>query len=214
MKNKNLIFNLLLAIMLLTTITACDKDDNGGDARNIQSFQFMIKFESPIGTNVLDSLGIQHMNNSIVGYNLGDLSVNWKNKENNLNPKWSIPDLWWCKTTEEYGSLNPNFSYKGVGTVLCLMLTDINVSERGYPEPEEEYTITLKSKKIFGNDSPHTIKYYVHIGGCLYNAKKCEVDGKDYPIIGPNTNNYLQGQMHLENVLVVFKVNPSQQNNQ
>ncbi len=209
MKKSNIILKLLLATMLLPTIASCDKENNGSDAVNVDGFEILVRFESPIGTNILDSLGVQHMNNSISDYKLDDLVVNWRNKENNLNYHWSKPELAWFKTEDWAGSSNPNFSFKGIGTVLDMTLTDINISDRDSPKADEEYTITLKSKKIFGNDDPHTIKYYVHIngGGCGYAAKKCEVDGKTYPIIGPFSNLHPQWGMQLTKVLVVFKVN-------
>lgn len=206
----------MLAIMLLPTIAACDKDNNGSDAMHVDVFDVLVRFESPIGTNILDSLGVQHMKDRISDYKLDDLTINWKNKENNLNQHWSKPRLAWLKTEDWFGSNNPNFSFKGIGTVLDMGLTDINISDSDYPKADEVYTITLKSKKIFGNDTPHTIKYYVHIngGGCGYDAKKCEVDGKDYPIIGPFSNLHPEWGMQLAKVLVVFKVNPSLKNNQ
>lgn len=202
--------------MLLPTIAACDKDNNGSDAMHVDVFDVLVRFESPIGTNILDSLGVQHMKDRISDYKLDDLTINWKNKENNLNQHWSKPRLAWLKTEDWFGSNNPNFSFKGIGTVLDMGLTDINISDSDYPKADEVYTITLKSKKIFGNDTPHTIKYYVHIngGGCGYDAKKCEVDGKDYPIIGPFSNLHPEWGMQLAKVLVVFKVNPSLKNNQ
>ena len=211
MKRINIIIKQLLVIMLLLTIASCDKDNNGSDAMHVDNFEIIVKFESPIGTNILDSLGVQHMNNSIRGYNLGDLNINWKNKENNLNYHWSEPYLAWVKTEDWFDSKNPNFSFKGIGTVLYMSLTDFNVSDSDYPKADEEYTITLTNKKIFGNDSPHTIKYYVHIngGGCGYDTKKCEVDGKDYPIIGPYTTLHPECGTTLDEVLVVFKVNPT-----
>lgn len=216
MKRVNIIIKLLLAIMLLPTIAACDKDNNGSDAMHVDVFDVLVRFESPIGTNILDSLGVQHMKDRISDYKLDDLTINWKNKENNLNQHWSKPRLAWLKTEDWFGSNNPNFSFKGIGTVLDMGLTDINISDSDYPKADEVYTITLKSKKIFGNDTPHTIKYYVHIngGGCGYDAKKCEVDGKDYPIIGPFSNLHPEWGMQLAKVLVVFKVNPSLKNNQ
>jgi len=211
MKRINIIIKLLLAIMLLPTIVSCDKDNNGSDAMHVDSFNIIVRFESPIGTNILDSLGVQPMNNCIKDYKLDDLTINWKNKENNLNHHWSMPSLAWSKTEDWFASKNPNFSFKGIGTILDMGLTDINVSDSDYPKADEEYTITLKSNKIFGNDSTHTIKYYIHIngGGSGYDAKKCEVDGQNYPIIGPFTNIHPEWGTQLYEVLVVFKVNPT-----
>ncbi len=213
MKKVNIIITkLLLAIMLLPTIVSCDEDNGGSDAMHIDSFVVLVKFESPIGTNILDSLNVQPTQDSTTN-NLDGLNVTWKNKNNNLRDPnwWGKPVLSWQHFTDSTYSHNPNFSYKGLGTVLYMCLTDRNVSDSDYPKADEEYTITLKSKKIFGNDSPHTIKYYVHIngGGCGYYTKKCEVDGQNYPIIGPYTTLHPEGERNLTDVLVVFKVNPT-----
>ena len=54
MKRVNIIIKLLLAIMLLPTIAACDKDNNGSDAMHVDVFDVLVRFESPIGTNILD----------------------------------------------------------------------------------------------------------------------------------------------------------------
>lgn len=195
MKRVNIIIRLLLAIILLPTIAACDKDNNGSDAMHVDVFDVLVRFESPIGTNILDSLNVQPT--EVATYNkLDDLYVNWKNKNDNFSSSsWYEPRLYWRHFPDSAYSHNPNFSYKGMGTILEMGLIDRNVSDSDYPKADEVYSITLKSKKIFGNDSPHTIKYYVHIngGGCGYDAKKCEVDGKDYPIIGPYSNLHLNG---------------------
>ena len=213
MKRINIIIKLLLAIMLLPTIVACDKENNGNDAMHVDSFTILVKFESPIGTNMLDSLNIQPTMGE--SYHLEGLNLNWKNKENNLNQHWSKPSLAWFKTEEWFGSNNPNFSFKGLGTVLKIGLCDINISDSDFPKADEEYTITLNSKKIFGNDSTHTIKYYVHIngGGSGYDTKKCEVDGKDYPIICRDSSPNSKWGLRLDEALVVFKANPTQEEN-
>lgn len=209
MKNKHIIFNLLLAIILLPTIASCDKDNGGNAAICIAPFQFMIKFESPIGTNILDSLHVSPTD-EIRGNQLDDLTFKWTNKNNDLNPGWSIPYLGWTKTTEEWGGFNPYFSFKGVGTILHVKITDISIWDspnNKYPKRDEEYTITLTSKKIFGNEIPHTIKFYVHIKGkVVYDTYKCEVDGVEQQLLWTDYNpDKLPENKELVGALVVIK---------
>ncbi len=210
MKKFHLFFNLSLAIMLLPTIAACDKDNGGNDAIAIAPFDFMIKFESPMGTNILDSLQIQPTNEK-EGNQLGDLTFKWTNKNNDLNQHWSTPNLAWSKTTADWGGFNPYFSFKGVGTILEVKITDISIwstSNGKYPKRDEEYTITLTSKKIFGNENPHTIKFYIHIKSkAVYDTYKCEVDGVEQPLLWRDYNpDKLPENKKLAGALVIIKV--------
>ena len=73
MKKKiNSITKLLLAILLLPTIAACSNDNGGDDATVISPFQIIVKFESPIGTNILDSLNIAEQ--EVSGHSIDDLT--------------------------------------------------------------------------------------------------------------------------------------------
>ncbi len=209
MKQIHLFFNLLVIIMLLPTIAACDKDNGGNDAIAIAPFEFMIKFESSMGTNILDSLQVQPTNET-ESNQLGDLTFQWTNKNNDLNPHWSTPLLGWYKTTEDWGGFNPYFSFKGVGTILEVKIYDISIwdtSNGKYPRRDEEYTITLTSKKIFGNENPHTIKFYIHIKGkAVYDTYKCEVDGVEQQLLWRDYNpNKLPENKELAGALVIIK---------
>ncbi len=178
--------------MLLPTIAACDNDNGEKDAMFIGPFEFMVKFESPLGTNILDSLQVPHMRNSVRSNHLDDLTLEWSNKNNNLNQPWRIPYLAWAHTTEEWASFNPYFSFKGVGSILDVGLTDLSIWDtpnNKYPKRDEEYTISITSKKIFGDETPHYIKFYMHIKGkAAYDTYKCEVDGKEQPLVWRDYN--------------------------
>lgn len=206
----NKIIKLLFAIMLLPILTACEKNTGGSDAVFIANFNFKVKFESPIGTNVLDSLQIQPMQDNDYDNHLDDLTVVYSNKNNDLK-HWGDLDLRYCDT-EGWGGLNPNFSFVGVGTVLHIGFVDISIYDtpnHKYPKRDEEYTVSLTSKKIYGDEKIHTIKFYVHIKGkAVYHTYKCEVDGKEQQIQWidhepkPGENTALQG------AFLVVKVKP------
>ena len=210
---KKNIINLLLAIMVLPIISACSKDEGGGDAMHVDTFELYVKFETPTGANLIDSSKLIQFNNSqSVNNNTDIIDLDWNNKENNLeNNSWKKPSLYWLKTTDDFGSFNPNFSFKNVGTVLRIQLCDIRVSRSNFHECDDIYDINIRSKAIFGNDNPHTIRYYVHIKGkaCGYYATKCEVDGKDYPLEGPYSNLHPEWGIQITELLVKIKVNPN-----
>lgn len=200
---------LLLAIALLPIITACDNENV--ESMVIASFNIYVKFESPSGTNVLDSLNVKPtMPSDYRRYRLDDLTFDWKNKEDNLRENWKAPGLGWYNA-EMQESSNPNFTFNGVGMVLRAYFTDISIWSNDndkYPARDEEYTIFIKSKKIFGNETPHTIKYYVHIRGkAQFYAYKCEVDGKDYPFMGLYTMVYPEHEQPIYDLFVVIKTN-------
>lgn len=47
----------------------------------------------------------------------------------------------------------------------------------------ETYIFEFRSKKLFGNDEPHTIKWFVTCKGSMqYNVYKCEIDNEDMPL--------------------------------
>lgn len=187
MKKKiNSITKLLLAILLLPTIAACGNDNGGDDASVISPFKIIVKFESPIGTNILDSLNIAEQ--EVSGHSIDDLTFEWTNKNNDLRESWSQPSLSFGITKNRFASLNPSFPYENKAErVFSAQFTDISIWDtpnNKYPQRDEEYTVTLKSKKIFGNNIHHTLKFYVHIKGkAIYDTYKCEVDGKEQPVI-------------------------------
>lgn len=215
MKKKTYIIHLLWAIILLPIIAACSKDEGGEDAMHVDHFTILVKFESPTGTNILDSLNLVLYKDSLLyNDNTDIIDLDWNNKGNNLeNNIWKKPSLHWVNITDDWGSENPNFSFKNVGTVLYIQLCDRRVSRSNFHECDDIYDINIRSKAIFGNDNPHTIRYHVHINGhaCGYYATKCEVDGKDYPFEGPYLTIHPEYGIQIVELLVKFKVNPKQQ---
>lgn len=217
MKNQKYIIKLLLAIMVLPIIAACEKDEVGEDAMDIRIFSFWVKFESQTGANILDSLDL-YKYTSLIAPNTKNhtddiLDFSWTTQNNDLekNNSWQTPTLYWI-STKNWDIGYPYFSFKDVGTVLAIQVCDIRISRKYFPERDEVYYFYMKSKAIFGDEDTHKITYYVHINGhaCGYYVTKCEVDGKDYPLEGPYITIHPEWGIQLEGLFVKFKVNSQQ----
>ena len=194
---------LLVVLVLFPLLQSCDDNVYKEDSLPVVSFTVCLRFVSDTGTNILDSLNVKKQECFVLGSSpLEDLTFEWQNKNNDLKPNWAKPDFCIC----EYPFANSEYMAARNGTVIQALLTDISITDEGPGKNkvrDEEYTIYISSKKIFGNDTKHTIKYYVHIPRrAKYEAYKCEIAGKECPIIGPDFEKYKT----IDFVLVEFKV--------
>lgn len=194
---------LLVVLVLFPLLPSCDDNVYNEDSLPVISFTVCLRFVSDSGTNILDSLNVKKQECFVlVSSPLEDLTFEWQNKNNDLKPNWAKPDF--C--IYEYPFTNTEYMAARNGTVIQALLTDISITDEGPGKNkvrDEEYTIYISSKKIFGNDTKHTIKYYVHITRkAKYEAYKCEIDGKECPISGPGYERYKM----IDRVLVEFKV--------
>lgn len=194
---------LLVVLVLFPLLPSCDDNVYNEDSLPVISFTVCLRFVSDSGTNILDSLNVKKQECFVLGSSpLEDLTFEWQNKNNDLKPNWAKPDF--C--IYEYPFTNTEYMAARNGTVIQALLTDISITDEGLGKNkvrDEEYTIYISSKKIFGNDTKHTIKYYVHITRkAKYEAYKCEIDGKECPISGPGYERYKM----IDRVLVEFKV--------
>ena len=194
---------LLVVLVLFPLLPSCDDNVYNEDSLPVISFTVCLRFVSDSGTNILDSLNVKKQECFVLGSSpLEDLTFEWQNKNNDLKPNWAKPDF--C--IYEYPFTNTEYMAARNGTVIQALLTDISITDEGPGKNkvrDEEYTIYISSKKIFGNDTKHTIKYYVHITRkAKYEAYKCEIDGKECPISGPGYERYKM----IDRVLVEFKV--------
>ena len=194
---------LLVVLVLFPLLPSCDDNVYNEDSLPVISFTVCLRFVSDSGTNILDSLNVKKQECFVLGSSpLEDLTFEWQNKNNDLKPNWAKPDF--C--IYEYPFTNTEYMAARNGTVIQALLTDISITDEGLGKNkvrDEEYTIYISSKKIFGNDTKHTIIYYVHITRkAKYEAYKCEIDGKECPISGPGYERYKM----IDRVLVEFKV--------
>ena len=177
MQIKLLRYIPLLAVLMMM---GCSKDNNTDDAI-FPYMEMYVRFVSPTGTNILDSLDI--IGNDVIRRTKDDeiivrgVSKWWGNPVDTLIQAWQrIPKDYYWQNSED--------SPMTEGTVLRFAWADdlyLKEEQRPY-RLENEYIINLQSPMIFKNDDIHTIKWYVNVKGNTGDAYRCEVDGREYPI--------------------------------
>ncbi len=189
----------MLVLSIMPTFTSCDKVENDGPF-GISPFTLFVRFESPNGTNILDSLNIigdVNKDERILNIDNGEIDVKcYRVSDNKLLE--TISELW-IRANESWNSKdNPDYHYEKLGTMLRTSFVDADIwnEGKGSTKHDESYVVNMKSHKIFGNDKTHTIKWYIHIyGRGYYEAYKCEVDGKQVsldndPLYQSQNNNH------------------------
>lgn len=141
----------------------------------IVPFDVTVRFESAIGTNIADSL-------SIIDITKPDT---WNAKKEDIQVRvYRGSDH---KSLEVFGERwgyikDPSTTSFPAGTYLTVLATDMQIFEGGL-WGEETYTFEFKSRKLFGNDDVHTVKWFIHgMGRVVYKVYKCEIDGEDMPL--------------------------------
>lgn len=173
-KGKILILSALL--LLSGLFVGCSKDgDVELEGCKLPVYTTIyVKFLSPSGTNILDSLNV-----------LGESHY--------VNANSELIDVNVCKTytgTDYLYQEVPQFQdfafgYNGAREAFLAeeICDSANIDMSAYNIISDSYEIRLKSDKIFGNDETHIIKWYYKLAypSCLI-GYKCEVDGERYPI--------------------------------
>lgn len=178
----------LLLLLAVAIMTGCSKDEGEDDQVYIPTYGFYIRFLSPSGTNILDSLDVCAGSKYEVVTSDEDIVLtcisSWKGQ-----PVNKLGQTWW-KIPENY-----NWKVDGgvlpAGTVLHFGWGDNFYHTHYRPDYiEMEYLITLISPKIFKDNEGHTIKWFVKVLGNRYDAYKCEVEGKEYSLADDPIYNY------------------------
>ena len=177
-------FPVLLSVLLL----GCSKDDDGDVILNRTywpSSEMYVRFVFTDGTNVLDAIGVepQIFTSSYYNYPTDDPA---ELKIEIMNVRSGI------RTTPNYKYVRSepgNIYWELAHSETEEMLLFINWGNPdGNKKPVESYDdatiIKLKSKKIFGNNEEHIIKWYFHIyeGKRYFGVYKCDVDGENHPL--------------------------------
>lgn len=178
----------LLPLLAVLILTGCSKDEGEEDQISIPTYDFYIRFLSPSGTNILDSLDVCAGQEVSVVTNDEDIILtcisSWKGQ-----PVNKLGQYWW-KIPENY-QLKFQEGFLPAGTVLHFGWGDNLYHTRYRPNYlEVEYLITLISPRIFKDNEGHTIKWFVKILGNRYDAYKCEVEGKEYSLADDPIYNY------------------------
>ena len=188
MKKAVLFTTLCICTLMSAALTGCS-DDGGetGDQIAIPTYDFYIRFLSPSGTNILDSLNV--CGDAVVRqFSDDELELrcvsSWKNR-----PVRKLYQSWWRipegEADRPFGDPLPQ------GTVAVFEWGDQLYFDADRPERlDVEYLITLRSRMIFGDDAQHTIKWYAKVLRNIYDAYKCEVDGEPYSLADDPVYNY------------------------
>jgi hypothetical protein len=135
-----------------------------------------VRFVSPSGTNVLDSLNVMPKNEGIqldsATTQLMTINVN----RSSDNVALTLIGKHWLFTSTESDVNLPKDE-----TILELVWHDFKASdtENRARKYDEVYEARMKSPKIFGDDQTHTLRWYARISGTTYDAYKCEIDGRE-----------------------------------
>ncbi len=177
-----------LGLLAIICFASCSKEESS-EYLAAPEHELFIRFVSPTGTNILDSLGIGGELYSQA--DLKDIQVKcittWNDAEMNiLHFAWrTIPkDYHWKGYGYDDGKAGLGILTEG--TALYISWGDLRlITDDSRPKNyETSYVITLKSLKVFGSDETHTIKWDVRVTGKSWDAYRCEVDGKEYSVVG------------------------------
>jgi hypothetical protein len=169
------VIGALLVIFFPVVISSCgDKEEEEeyieGGILPID-INFFVRFVSPSGTNVLDSL------------NVLDGSDMVKIKDSQIIDA----SAYRASNGKDYDSftnmfIRDNNDYFNYGTDETFFYESF--TEFTHAKMAADYCVLqMKSNKLFGNDNVHTIKlYYTMLVDSVFTAYKCEVDGEVYPM--------------------------------
>ena len=175
---------------------SCDDEKNSSDYVNINSFKFYLKFESAIGTNLVDSVKFKELDYTksyepLDSLKDGLVEVSIFRSSDGTEFDSSVRRIAWFRplASSVISSSDINQELASAGTLLEIGWADFLSSNIDWNRPEnydETYIIKVKSPKIFGNDKEHTIKWFVHIKKSTYDAFKCEIDGIEFAFMETN----------------------------
>ena len=181
---KKSIIRLLGIFMVSILFTGC-KDDNGQeDYAYFDQFMVYVKFVSPTDTNVVDSLAFLKNTEYQEPFDPetdGVIKVSCVRDSDGKKLQFWEP--YWTHFFLIERDLGHDNDLKD-GTLMRLFWSDnwISSPENAPSETyDQSYTISFRSKEIFGEEEPHTIKWYVHVNKNRFNTYKIEIDGEDYP---------------------------------
>lgn len=184
MQVRNITIILLLSLLCMTS---CNNDWE--DSLPPAEAHLFIRFVSPAGTNILDSLCLGGEPYSQVDKK--DIQVKcinaWDNEVITVHSlAWqTIPSgYYWKGKAGKDGTEMPCMTE---GTVLHVSWTDSNLfgSENRPANYLASYIITFNSLRIFDSEETHTVKWDVRVRGNTYDAAGvCEIDGKEYSLVG------------------------------
>lgn len=179
---------ILFSLLVASSLFSCGEEGNeSGDGINPFVNQTYIRFVSPVGTNVIDSLGVLNMKERLyVLLEDTDLLTITGTRMSDGQPLEFNANHWLWASEKNDPLL------KRTETLARLEWLDFNAyyPERHPYEYDEIYEINLSSPELFGKDVTHTLRWYAKVKGKVLNAYKCELDGKEVSLDDDPFYNY------------------------
>jgi hypothetical protein len=194
--------NKILFIMLtMLSLIACSSSEDGVGVT--PSFhETYLRFVSPSGTNVLDSLHVMGENDKIVEIGSDLIAVSGR--------RASDGEALEMTTELYYGSKQAADEFEKDEALVRVWWADFNTwnIEDRPNKYNEIYTVTMTSPKLFGNNESHTLAWYVKVVGRTHDAYKCEVDGQEVSLDNdPFYNKYTYEGRHKVNAIITIPCN-------
>ena len=168
---------VLWTIILFPFLISCSSEEVGEDNASPAIGTSYVRFVSPTGKNILDSLKVLNPYERKTAEFDSDLMDITVIRKSDNEPLWLRKNLFYA--CEQTGT-----EFDQDETVIELYWTDfmvMNIEKRPL-NYNDVYEVQMKSPKIFGNNNFHTIKWYISVTGRAHDAYKCEVDGQEVPL--------------------------------
>ena len=171
--------------MVVSSLYSCQNYIENGAIPFIN--ETYIKFVSPAGTNVIDSLGLfpKEEHGSVLLYNSELLSVSGTRMSDGQPLRFNNAWVWTGSgLSDSFFPENERIAY--------LQWADYNpcdLDKHPY-DYDEVYEIRLNSQQLFGSTEYHILRWYAKVNGSILNAYKCELDGKEINLDNDPLYNY------------------------
>jgi hypothetical protein len=178
--------HVVYIVFLLTSLCcSCDKSD---DVQQIviSPFRTYIRFLSPLGNNIADSLNLYGRESCELTGEVNDnmfVDVFRESDERRL-VDGVYNKIGWCKSDLDHSPANyfPNLGYGKENTILVINYLDNHVWQDNdkIKDFDDVYRINMSSRLLFGDSEIHVLRMFVHIYSCGdFKIYKCEYDGTD-----------------------------------
>lgn len=164
------IIHYLCIVSFLTMFISCNdgNDDSVTPSHNVTYLRFI----SPSGTNVLDSLDV--IEEGLQMHKIDTDLIRINGYRTSDNQPLEISKYFY------HVSENNGVEFSREETLIRLDWYDFNiwdVEKRAY-QYKEMYEILLFGPRIFGDNDTHQLKWYVNVAGRVHDAYQCEVEGR------------------------------------
>jgi hypothetical protein len=180
------VIGALLVIFFPVVLSSCDKEEEVEEEEVVEEdfpeggifpidMNFFVRFVSPSGTNVLDSLNVLEGSDMVKIKDSLIIDASAYRASNGKDYD--------CFTNMFIRDNNDYFNYGTDETFFYESFTEFTRPKIDWSGAADYCVLQMKSNKLFGNDNVHTIKlYYTMLVDSVFTAYKCEVDGEVYPM--------------------------------